>query len=92
MTQDKSSPTEKGRAEKRRAGKSRAERIKDRFLAEVLGVNDLCADEKQKIAMRGVIMGATDHLFHCLKREWGGDNRNGPRRDNRESRDVKPED
>lgn len=71
MRQHKSSPTEK----------SRAERIKGQFLAEVLAVNDLCADEKQKTAMRGVIMGAADRLFYRLKREWRGDNRNGPRRD-----------
>ena len=87
MTQDKSSPTEKGRA-----GKSDAERIKSQFLAEVLGVNDLCSDERQKNAMRGVIMGATDRFFYRLKREWGGDNRNGRRRDTRESRDARPED
>ena len=97
MTQDKSSPTEKGRAEKSRAqkshaGKRRAERIKDQFLAEVLGVNDLCTDKKQKTAMRGVIMGAADRFFYRLKKEWGGDNRNGPRRDTSESRDTRAED
>lgn len=96
MTQDESSPPEKGRAGKSRPRKSQADRIADRirgqFLAEVLGVNDLCTDKKQKTAMRGVIMGATDRLFYRLKREWGGDNRNGPRRDTRESRDARPED
>ena len=85
MTQDRSSPTEESRTEKSRAGKSQAERIRGQFLAEVLGVNDLCADEKQKTAMRGVIMGATDRFFYRLKREWRGDNRNGPRGDTRES-------
>jgi len=86
MTQDKSSPTEKSRAEK-----THAERIKGQFLAEVLGVNDLCADEKQKTAMRGVIMGATDRFFYRLRKEWGGDNLNGARRDTRESRDARAE-
>lgn len=81
MTQDRSSPTEKNPIDKGRAEKSHAERIKGQFLAEVLGVNDLCADEKQKTAMRGVIMGATDRFFYRLKKEWGGDNRNGRRRD-----------
>ncbi len=50
--------------------KSQDERILAQTQAEILAVNDLCPDENQKKAMRGIILSALDRMFYRLREHY----------------------
>ncbi len=64
--------------------KPQDKRILAQTQAEILAVNDLCPDESQKRAMRGIILSALDRMFYRLRDHYADNpNSHGTRRDNR---------
>ena len=51
-------------------------RILAQTQAEILAVNDLCPDEDQKKAMRGIILSALDRMAYRLKEYYAGNSDN----------------
>ena len=70
--------------------KSEDVRILGQIQAEILALNDQCADEEHRLLMRTMILSATKLLFYRL-REYYADNPDGgrPRGDNSELTEPK---